>query len=735
MKKGLAKIVSAILLFAMLAALLSAAAFAEVGVEAAGGITPSDAEVSEAADSVTDSDAEASETVCQDILPEPKSAQAYSSAVVPDKKELSCNSFISNAEHRNYINRMMTWYLTYAPSLTSTLKSGKPVIMLFEGGSDNTGAGRGTDVRNAAVCIVLRYDSSTGKPYVAYACEDCSTLPDYPLAYSYPNGHSHYGSAAALDGVYSIYTVNHKSIYAGFNVRVGSSANVPAMYMRDDGTISCLNAVGINVHTRVDEYVSGDTNAPHSAGCLVISNGPDFADYMKFLSKAVPEPNDLVSAEFNGSKILKYKSTEDMYAGMLVIDRYLYKDKIAEIYSGNYEAAEYLTAYSTAAQADKTDCMTKCTVYPSYLSIRTTKQVNGLTLPDASKGQTAEAIASDTALTAIGLYQNASGEYWYKLLTGSGVCYIPCSSAIVKKTLYDDLCIHNEKSPVVKKTGKSFSISGILASAYNLYTSVNGAVSKADGTVMCTSSYSGKVHTYDVSWPSPVDNNLSFGKLAEGEYIYTLSAHAINWYVEHKNGEPVLKSVDKTVTLVNAPFIVTDADPFEDIKETDYFYLPVMWAATAKPQITNGVDKTHFAPDRTYTRAQAVTFLWRANGCPSVSGVKNPFTDVPSGAWYTEAVLWAAKNGITNGTSETTFSPNARVTRAQAVTFLYRAAKGEPAQTANPFADVDSGAWYAEAVLWAVKNGITNGTGAASFAPDDACTRGQFITLLYRYMH
>ena len=721
MSKRLIRFVSAILLLAMLAALSGAAVLAD--------FSTADTRT------VTDSDCEAGETASRNTSPALKTMETYSGAVEPAKKEFSCNSFISNVGHRNYINRMMAWYLTYNPALADTLKSGKPVIMLFEGGSDNTDANLGTDIRNAAVCIVLRYDKAKAAPYVAYACEDCSTLPDYPFAYDYPNGHPNYGTAAALDGVYSFYTVNHKSIYAGFNVRVGSSGNIPAMYMKDDGTISCLNAVGINVHTRVDAYVSGDTSAPHSAGCLVISCGPNFADYMTFLSDTVPDTNDLTYTRFNDSKIFRYKSSEGVHAGMLVIDRYLYKDKIAEIYNGNSEAAEYLTAYSTAAQADETDYMSGCTCYPSYLSLTASGQINGLTLPDSAKGQTAEAIAAGASLTATALYRNASGEYWYKVLTDNGVCYVPCGSVSVNEALFDDLCIHNENSPKVKMTGKPFSISGILASAYNMYTSVNGAIASADGTVLSASSYTGNVHTYDVSWPSPVDNNLSFGRLAEGEYVYSLSAHAKNWYVAYENAAPVLKCEEKTVTFVNAPFIVAASVPFDDIKESDYFYLPVMWAVTEKPQITNGVDKTHFAPDMTCTRAQAVTFLWRAMGCPKVDNVKNPFDDVKNGAWYTDAVLWAVKNGITNGTSANTFSPNAKVTRAQTVTFLYRAAKAEPVNAANPFKDVADGSWYTEAMLWAVENNITNGTSANTFSPDAVCTRAQLVTFIFRHMH
>ena len=173
-------------------------------------------------------------------------------------------------------------------------------------------------------------------------------------------------------------------------------------------------------------------------------------------------------------------------------------------------------------------------------------------------------------------------------------------------------------------------------------------------------------------------------------------------------------------------------NPFEDVFEEDYYYDPVLWAVNEG--ITNGMDATHFAPEGTCTRAQIVTFLWRANGSPTAGGT-NPFTDVPDDAWYTNAVLWAVENGITTGTSATTFSPDAGCTRGQVATFLWRS-QGQPSVNGeNIFADIAPGAYYYDAVLWAVANGITNGMGEGLFAPDATCTRGQIVTFLYRAMN
>ena len=141
-----------------------------------------------------------------------------------------------------------------------------------------------------------------------------------------------------------------------------------------------------------------------------------------------------------------------------------------------------------------------------------------------------------------------------------------------------------------------------------------------------------------------------------------------------------------------------------------------------------------FEPQTTCTRGQIVTFLWRAKGEPEPSSNYNPFRDVSESDYYYKAVLWAVENGITTGTSATTFAPNAGCTRAQVATFLWRA-EGKPSSSAaNPFTDVNTSAYYGTAVLWAVENGITDGIGNNQFAPDMTCTRGQIVTFLYRAM-
>ena len=169
---------------------------------------------------------------------------------------------------------------------------------------------------------------------------------------------------------------------------------------------------------------------------------------------------------------------------------------------------------------------------------------------------------------------------------------------------------------------------------------------------------------------------------------------------------------------------------FVDVATGSYYEDAVDWAVGNG--ITQGTDDTHFSPDGICTRAQAVTFLWRAAGSPAPRSRTVPFTDVPAGSYYYDAVLWAVENGITKGTSDTTFSPNMTCTRAQIVAFLWRSEKSPAAGTANPFADVKSAAYYADAVLWAVKENITRGTTNTTFSPNADCTRAQIVTFLWR---
>ena len=172
---------------------------------------------------------------------------------------------------------------------------------------------------------------------------------------------------------------------------------------------------------------------------------------------------------------------------------------------------------------------------------------------------------------------------------------------------------------------------------------------------------------------------------------------------------------------------------FADVPAKAFYTDAVVWAVENK--ITNGTSPITFSPDDTCTRGQVVTFLWRASGAPAPASAQTVFTDVGEKAFYAKAVAWAVENQITSGTSKTTFSPDAGCTRGQVVTFLWRAAGSpEPKAKQNPFDDVKANAFYYKAVLWAVEQEITNGMSPTAFMPNDTCTRGQIVTFLYRAM-
>ena len=174
-------------------------------------------------------------------------------------------------------------------------------------------------------------------------------------------------------------------------------------------------------------------------------------------------------------------------------------------------------------------------------------------------------------------------------------------------------------------------------------------------------------------------------------------------------------------------------NPFEDVPDGQWFTEPVLWAV--EKGITTGTSATTFSPDTTCTRAQVVTFLWRTMGKPEPESQNNPFFDVKTSDYYYNAVLWAVENGITTGTSATTFSPDDPCTRDQVVTFLWRTmGKPQPENRDNPFEDILAGAYYYDPVLWAVEKGVTSGVSAASFDPSGPCTRAQVVTFLFRTM-
>lgn len=213
-----------------------------------------------------------------------------------------------------------------------------------------------------------------------------------------------------------------------------------------------------------------------------------------------------------------------------------------------------------------------------------------------------------------------------------------------------------------------------------------------------------------------VGNTIRTTDEGNGKYTFTMPGSKV--------------TLDASFAVRTATETTAHSIHFTDVPSGAYYADAVAWAV--QQGITAGTSATMFSPNASCTRAQMVTFLWRAAGSPSAQGNANPFTDVAPGAYYYDAVLWAVERGITSGTSATAFSPDAAVTRGQTVAFLHRAAGSPTADGSTPFADVASDAFYASAVQWAVGKGVTSGTSATTFSPDNNCTRAEIAAFLYR---
>ena len=283
--------------------------------------------------------------------------------------------------------------------------------------------------------------------------------------------------------------------------------------------------------------------------------------------------------------------------------------------------------------------------------------------------------------------------------------------------------------------------------AGDAYTVTGNAILTAVWRYTGSSSSSSSSSSYSVSVPSAANGSVSVtpSSASKGTTV-TITVKPNDGYeldkltVTDKDGNRLSLS-DKgngkyTFTMpsgkvsVDAAFSKIETVSFRDVEQSDYYYDAVQWAV--EKGITEGTSANTFSPIASCTRAQMVTFLWRVAGSPAPKSMTNPFRDVRSTDYYYDAVLWAVENGITSGTGADTFAPNATVTRGQTVTFLYRAA-GSPAVGGNAgFSDVNANDYYNSAVAWAAENNITGGTGNGKFSPKADCTRGQIVTLLYR---
>ena len=261
--------------------------------------------------------------------------------------------------------------------------------------------------------------------------------------------------------------------------------------------------------------------------------------------------------------------------------------------------------------------------------------------------------------------------------------------------------------------------SGSATYSVNVPTAEHGTVTvnprnaAKDATVTITVAPDKGYHLESLTVTDKDGNKIELTKVDATKYTFKMPASRVEVKAVFAEGE--------------APAV-----SFTDVAEGEYYYDAVKWAVDKG--VTNGLTDTTFGPNASCTRAQMVTFLWRAAGSPEPTATTTAFTDIDANEYYYKAVLWAVEKGITTGTTETTFSPNATVTRAQTVTFLYRYAGSPAVSGSNNFTDLEAGEYYINAVQWAATNGITTGTTETTFSPANNCTRGQIVTFLYRHI-
>lgn len=337
-----------------------------------------------------------------------------------------------------------------------------------------------------------------------------------------------------------------------------------------------------------------------------------------------------------------------------------------------------------------------------------TAKYHNVTLTGAGTGATGA--GSHAAGTTVNIYAGTKSGYTFNGWTSDDVTILSASSKNASFVMPD--------KAVTVKANWTYNGGGSGGGGYTYYTikataGVNGSISPS-GNV---SVREGRDQTFTIT----PDKGYAVAKVL----IDSKNVGAVKSYT--------FENVKKSHTI-EVVFMKAGGNPqtgvFVDVATGSYYEDAVDWAV--ENGITQGTDDTHFSPDGICTRAQAVTFLWRAAGSPAAKSSAMPFTDVKSGSYYYDAVLWAVENGITKGTSATTFSPDQNCSRAQIVTFLWRSEKSPAAGTVNPFTDVKSDAYYADAVLWAVKEDVTKGTTATTFSPDDNCTRAQIVTFIWR---
>lgn len=486
---------------------------------------------------------------------------------------LTCSGFISNPIAQNYIDTMMRYYINSSSSLQSSLNNGNSVVFMFEGGSDNywngyTYGGYGT-TRNQAVVIVVKMNSS-GNAYIAYYCENCSSIPDQPTQCTYNVGNS--GSTTLMDGTYSFYTWNHPGgsgyYYGAFQINVSKGYYTPTNYL--NGQV--LGASGINIHTRTTN-VAYSGSGVWSAGCQLIGSGAytgnEFNQFMKVVAGISSNVFiDYYNKSFNTITIGVTKGyyVVDRQLGMMGTDGTLYgSGSLINLY--NSTALTNIAAASTTARNNagySLDYVDRCTYYPSYCNIKCTLEgapINSqpCSVSTANKSETLETASVGDTFTATGIYKNLYGNYWYRITTSGGETgYIYGGEVEYIDDIISDVTITDYETPSGHVQGTGYYINGTIKTTYNKLSSVACYIYKGFGTdseAIAGKSDTPSVNTYTLK-NSTVDYYTDMGIPEVGINTYAIYATYLNYYAE---GATTLKSNSDTLKLVEEYFYVVPA--------------------------------------------------------------------------------------------------------------------------------------------------------------------------------
>ncbi len=546
-------------------------------------------------------------TLCLTLTMLPMGLHVADVEAVSGVNSLTCAGFISNSTARSYIDTMMKYYINSSSTLQSTLNNGNSVVFMFEGGSDNYWSGTtfyngAYNTRTQAVCIVVKMNSS-GNAYIAYYCENSSSIPSEPTWCT--NGVAYSGSTTLMDGTYSFYTWNHTGPYAAFQINLANSNGL--CYYTPTANLNGYKAgaSGINIHTRSTSYGGGSALGwAWSEGCQVIGYGNDSSNEFNAFMKAVTGITWNPWISWTNKTLNTWASSNvGIYKGYYVVDRQLALSNPSGVKYGtgslgslyNSTALTNITAVSTAAKnaagATVVDYLSKCTSYPAYGKLVCTgTDVWTRTLPCyASTDSSTVAIAqynSGDELTCTGLVKNTEGEYWYKTLSSSGATgYVRAAYMDYTEELLTDIKLTGHTKPNGHIQGTGFVVDGTISTSYNQLTAVSAYIHDGFGTSGATETgYRATVsnNTYTLAG-SAVDENTWMSVMDKGPYTMAITAEYKNCYVEN---DTTLKTNTGKILLAEDYFmVITSAVTQSSCSHTNQSY--VVKASTCTSQGTS----------------------------------------------------------------------------------------------------------------------------------------------------